>query len=111
MLQTAGEPGLSKKQTGGELVFGDFDVADGPDDVQAIRVEQMAFIEDNNEAPPILVQVDDVIAQELYQILHPVDSSRKREVELGKNLAEQPSLGQSGSGEDEDDVMFGEEAG
>ena len=67
----------------------------------------MTFINDDDEPLALLVQFDDVIAQQFHQILHAADADGQREIEFRKNLAQQSGLAEAGRHEHEHGVIFG----
>jgi hypothetical protein len=100
MLETPGESAFSEKQTSGELSFWNLDVADRPDEVEAIGVEKVALIDEQDESLPSLVHLDDLIAELFHKILNADQAHRQSDVELGENFAKQPAFTQARRHED-----------
>ena len=88
VFEALGEAAFAKEEAGGEFALGDFDVAEGADDVQAVGVEEVAFIHDDDEALAALVHVGDVVGERFDEVLDAGDAGGEGEIQLGKNLAE-----------------------
>jgi hypothetical protein len=75
--------------------------------MKAIRAEKVTFIDDEDEAISLLMEIDDLIGENLHEILDARDADREGHGKFRKDFAEEAALTQARRDENQGGAIFG----